>query len=181
MKRVITAANKPNKSQLRSEFVQLATEIREMSKNEFVQLLKNNEFETAQKWIDTLKDIRNTFENDAHTAIEYYAARVVVDGKFVGYVRSARKKSGSRMWDGRVDVRVTDDITNAQMFASPSEAKHALTKGNDIGVYLDNNVGYRYEPSYSVNHAGELHETASSVNHMDIFYAANIHFELEQI
>lgn len=182
-KYVKAAAAKPNKTKLRSEFIKLATEIRDMSKYEFVQILKNNEYDVAQEWIDKLTELRNEFARSAQNSLPYYVAKVIVDGNFVGYARSCSKKSGSRGWGGRAVIDVTSDIDQAMQFASKSEADQALSKGGEYSIYLDNGVGYRFEYPYSYDPKmiGTLDETASIVNHTDIYYAGSIEIELEEV
>ena len=61
MKRVVASGSQPNKTKLRQQFIELAKEVRSLSKFEFVQLLANNDLQTAQQWIDDLSNLVNTF------------------------------------------------------------------------------------------------------------------------
>lgn len=145
MKRLINAAtNKPNKTKLRSEFIELATSIRDMSKYEFVTLLKNNDTDIAMKWIDQLRDLRDSFEQEARSAIQYFCGKVLVDGQFVGYLSSI-EYINYRLGGGARKVEVTSDIDEAKTFPSVHAAEVAFRTWYDsITVYLDNGTGYKY-------------------------------------
>ena len=174
MKRMIVAANnKPNKTKMRQEFVQLATSIREMSKYEFLELLKNNDFETAQSWIDQLKDLHDTFQAEANSAIQYYVAEVVVDGKSIGYVADIDYLSGSRMWGGSTFVDITSDVDKSKLFSSEKEGYTLLHKKEDLIVRdYDSGVGYKLSRD-SKDRAGQL---SSSNGIISIYYAGSITF-----
>lgn len=182
MKRYIAAATKPNKTKLRSEFIKLATAIRDMSKYEFVQILKNNDFATAQQWIEELNDLYERFQESAQNSINYVAAKIIVDGEFVGYVADARKVSGSRMWSGASVINVTPDLNEAMAFASSKEAKSTIIKetGSEIVVWLPDGTGYIYDYSHK-DEAGQKAEVDSKIHETDMYYAGSIQLEFEEV
>lgn len=184
MKRIIySAANqKVNKTELRSKFVGIATEIRDLSKFEFVQLLKEGDFDTALSWIDDLQSLLDKFNQQYKDSLGNGVVRVIANGNFVGYIEDIYKGSGSRGWGGRYDIQLTHNIDEAQTFSSEAEIKSRINRDfKDIGVYdHESNVGYRDEHSSVPHEPGTLDELASSINDMDIYYA-NIEFEFEAL
>lgn len=166
MKRVVASGSQPNKTKLRQQFIELAKEIRSLSKFEFVQLLANNDLQTAQQWIDDLSNLVNTFYYSSQEAIQYLAVEVFCNGDSVGYVKNHNYTSGARGSGSRTNIYITEDITEAEQFASYTEIKNTLESKYIIYVYdADNGIVYRYEP-YSRNwKPGELISTYPDYNH----------------
>ena len=177
MKRLVTAAEtKPNKVALRREFVDLATQIRDMSKNEFVELLKRNEFDIAQKCIDELADLRDRFADYAESVIDYLCVKVLVDGDFVGYVDKLYHGPGGRGHSGSVILKVTDNLDESEEFSSEREFMQNFRNHPEISIYRLDGTGYRYEPG-NKDKAGQLDQFSSQIYDKQIYYAGEVTFE----
>lgn len=177
MKRVITAADtKPNKAELRREFIDLSTQIRDMGKNEFVELLKRNEFDIAQKCIDELADLRDRFADYAESAIDYLCVKVLVDGDFVGYVGKLYHEPGARGHRGSVMLKVTDNLDESEEFSSEREFMQNFRNYPNITIYRPDDTGYRYEPR-NKDKAGQLDQFSSQIYDKQMYYAGEVTFE----
>lgn len=177
MKRLInsaSAATKPNKTKLRQQFIKLATDIRDLSKYEFVTLLKEDT-PLAMQWIDELQQLYNKFEEEASAHLQYYYMRILVDGKFVGYVSSTKYKS-VRNFGGWMKINVTSDIGSADTFANPEEAKRALGDLYDALVETEDGTYYNY--NYE-----EIKRDPSIVGTRkgNTYYVGEISYELEKV
>ena len=177
MKKVVYASNQPNKTQLRKEFVSLASQVRDLSKFQFVDLLSNNDFATAQQWINELQSTLDYLAESAQSNLDYVVSRVIVDGKFVGYVESFKESSVRGYKKCTIDV--TRDIEDAQVFSSARALNQQLSKDQDIKVYLDD-IGYNYERRH-LELAGQLDEISTGANDIDVFYVGDVQFEPEQL
>lgn len=144
MKRIVAASNKVNKVKLRQEFIKLATDIRDLSKYEFVTLLKNNT-DTAVQWVNRLQKLYDEFEQDAKSLIQYYCVEVFVDGRFVGYLADVQYTTYHMQNYGMRTVQITSDIDQARSFANVHEAETALRDWwMDVTVLLEDGTGYKY-------------------------------------
>lgn len=174
MKRIITSASstKLDKQQLRSEFISLATQIREMSKYEFVAILKNNELEIAKDWVRQLDDLHKEFQDQAASIVSYKVARIIVDDRFVGYVLNVVKDGSFRIIDA------TDDIEEAQRFVNANEVQNSCSGGTTIKVHCPG-MTYVCERGYS-NLPGVAGREAFSLNGPAV-HVAHVDFDLEEV
>lgn len=147
MKRIVAAnANKVNKVKLRQQFIKLATDIRDLSKYEFVALLKADT-DTAVQWIDRLQALYDEFEQEARSFLQYYCVKVLVNGQFIGYLADVKYTSTPNYYyaSGDRTIQVTSDIEEAKPFATTNAANIACgADGEDILVLLEDGTGYQY-------------------------------------
>lgn len=177
MKRLISSASvatKPNKTKLRQQFIKLATDIRDLSKYEFVTLLKEDT-QLAIQWVDELQALYDKFEEEAGAHLQYYYMRILVDGKFAGYV-SSTKYNSVRNFGGWMKINVTSDIGSAATFANPEEAKRALGDLYDVLVETEDGTYYNYN-------YGEIKRDPSIVGKREgnTYYVGEISYELEKV
>ena len=163
-----------NKTQLRHDFVELATRIRDLSKYEFLQLLKNNDLEAAQNWINILQSTYDEFKNYVDANLTQYVVQAIIDGDFMGYVASFRDVSGSRMYRGSTVIKLTNNVDEAIVFSDTKQIDAKLYRRPEIIVYPDtrDNIGYIANPTK----AGQKSPSLFSDN-----YYADIKFEFEPI
>ncbi len=90
---IVGSTNSQTKQQLRHQFVDLATKVRDISKYEFVQLLKNGDLETAQQWVQKLQSTYDFLIDSARQSVNSLVAQVFVNNEFVGYVTDFKKNS----------------------------------------------------------------------------------------
>ena len=154
MKRVLAAKNRPNKTELRRQFTDLATKVREMSKSEFVEILNKNDFETAQNWISELDSLYRQFRQSAQGILTYFVIRVYNGDEFKGYVAEAEHiGSMGRGFGSGGAINLTYDINKARLFTSEKQADSIVnTYGliiredgfNDFWI-KDDDTSFEYE------------------------------------
>lgn len=179
MKRVIASTSRGDKAKLKAEFIQIASQIKDMGKYELAELLDNGDIETASEWIDQIRGFYMNLQDQANSVIQHYIVEVTVNGKFFGYVKKCRYYSPVRSEDGTVRVSITLDADEALRFASKKEVSANLKPNSDIiACNYEDNIGYTYSNRFNdPKEVGQLDIAETDISEVDVYHAGSIKFD----